>query len=186
MPSRIWTISNILSLSRVLLILPLAYCLLADVQNKRTWAALIIVAAALTDFLDGYVARLRHEVSEVGKIIDPLADKLCIGAVALILLWAGDLSLWYVLVVVLRDLLILFGGVYIRRKKKIIAQSNWPGKFAASSVALVLLLSVAQVPNLESLRQFVIWMSVALMAFSLLSYVRRLSMGVNAGKGSLP
>ncbi len=182
MRDRMWTFSNLLSLSRILLVAPLAYCLLADVPDKRPWVALIIALAVLTDFLDGYFARKRHEVSELGKIIDPVADKIAVGATASLMVWTGDLPFWYLVAVVGRDILILLGGLYIKYKKMIIVQSNWPGKIAVNAIALVLLLSILRVEMLEEFRQVVIWGSVVLMTLSFAWYVQRLFIGHGLGK----
>ncbi len=177
MLQRIWTISTVLSFSRIFLLAPLAYFLFSPVPHNREWAAGVMVLAAITDFLDGYLARLLHQVTDFGKIIDPIADKIAAGGGSIMLVWIGAMPLWFVVVIVVRDLLILFGGIYIKSKKNIITQSNWPGKFAVSSVALVMLLSALAAPSLEELRQVAIWISVFLMAFSFLLYVQRLFVG---------
>ncbi len=174
---RIWTISTVLSFSRIFLLIPLAYVLFSDVPNGRQWAAVVIVLAGITDFLDGYLARLLHQVTDFGKIIDPIADKLAAGGGSIMLVMIGAMPLWFVIVVVVRDLLILFGGMYIKSKKNIITQSNWPGKFAVSSIALVMLLSVFGVPSLDGIRQVAVWSSVFLMTLSFLLYVQRLFVG---------
>ncbi|MBI3587416.1 MAG: CDP-alcohol phosphatidyltransferase family protein [Ignavibacteriales bacterium] len=184
MLNRIWTISTLLSFSRIVLIAPLAYFLFSHLPNGRTWVVAIIVVATITDFLDGYLARKLHQVSDFGKIVDPLADKICVGAVAVLLVVAGDLPLWYVVVVLVRDALILIGGIYIRNRKNIIVQSNWPGKIAVSLIALVLLLSSLKAPQAESFLQITIWLSVVLMVFSFIIYIQRLFIGSNAVKGN--
>ena len=174
---RIWTISTVLSFSRIFLLIPLAYALFSDIPNGRQWAAVVLVLAGLTDFLDGYLARLLHQVTDFGKIIDPIADKLAAGGGSIMLVMIGAMPLWFVVVVVVRDLLILFGGIYIKSKKNIITQSNWPGKFAVTSIALVMLLSDLGIPSLEGFREAAIWASVFLMTLSLLLYVQRLFVG---------
>jgi len=73
MLERIWTVSTLLSLSRIALVVPFAVCLLVDFPNHRLWAAAVIAAGVVTDFLDGYLARRRHEVTDLGKIVDPIA-----------------------------------------------------------------------------------------------------------------
>jgi CDP-diacylglycerol--glycerol-3-phosphate 3-phosphatidyltransferase len=138
----------------------------------------------LTDFLDGYVARKLHQVTELGKILDPLADKLTTGAAAVLLVIVGALPFWYVSVMILRDVLILIGAVYIKAKKNIVTQSNWPGKVAVFLVALVILLSALAIPSLEEFRQFSIWLSVVIMIVSFGIYVRRLFVGSVFGKRS--
>jgi CDP-diacylglycerol--glycerol-3-phosphate 3-phosphatidyltransferase len=179
--ARIWTVSNILSASRILLLLPLAHFLLDDQPERRWWIAAIIVVATATDFLDGYLARRRHEVTELGKVIDPLADKIAVGGAAVLMTWTGDLPLWYVIVVIARDILIVTGGLYIKWKKNIVAQSNWPGKVAVSLIALVLLLSALNIKSLASVREAVLWLSVVAMVVSLVSYLQRLFIGYPGG-----
>jgi cardiolipin synthase (CMP-forming) len=185
MLQRIWTISNLLSLSRVVLLAPLAFVMLSDVSHRQAWMAAIIVLAGLTDFFDGYLARRLHQVTEMGKIIDPLADKVTAGGAAILFVMVGLLPLWYLIVVVTRDLLILFGGIYIKARKNIVTQSNWPGKFAMFFIALVMLLSALESSPLEGLRQFMIWFSVVLMGVSFAIYVQRLFVGRLLGKRSV-
>ncbi len=177
MLQRIWTISNLLSFSRIVLLAPLAYCLLGDASQHRTWAAAVVMAAALTDFFDGYVARRLHQVTELGKVLDPIADKIAAGGSAILLLMIGAIPLWYVVVVIARDLLIFFGSLYIRSKKNIITQSNWPGKIAVTLIAIVVLLSVLANPAMESVREVAIWLSVLMMALSMALYAQRLFVG---------
>lgn len=177
MLERIWTISTILSFSRIFLLAPLAYFLFADVPNNREWAACVLIVAAATDFLDGYLARRLHQVTDFGKIIDPLADKIVVGVGSILLVSVGALPLWYVVLAVVRDLLILLGGWYIKSKKNIISQSNWPGKITVTLIALVMLVSVLAKPSLEGIRQLLIWSSIFMMALSLWLYMQRLFIG---------
>jgi cardiolipin synthase len=184
MLQRIWTISNLLSFSRVLLLAPLAYVLYSDIPNHEAWMAAIIILAGLTDFFDGYLARKLHQVTDMGKIIDPLADKITAAGAAMLFVSAGLLPLWYLIVVVLRDVFILAGGVYIKSRKNIVTQSNWPGKITVFFIAVVLLLSALHPPSLEGLREFMVWLSVFLMAVSFFIYVQRLFVGRLFGKRS--
>jgi cardiolipin synthase (CMP-forming) len=184
MLQRIWTISNLLSVSRIFLLVPLAYVLSSDNPHRQAWMAAIIVVAGLTDFLDGYFARKLHQVTDLGKIVDPLADKITAGGAAVLFVLGGLLPLWYLVVVVFRDILILMGGIYIKAKKNIITQSNWPGKVAVFLIALVMLFSAEHLPELEGLRQVLIWSSVVMMVISLVFYVQRLFLGRMVDKRS--
>ncbi|MEX1138622.1 MAG: CDP-alcohol phosphatidyltransferase family protein [Bacteroidota bacterium] len=174
---RVWTASNIMSCSRILLLGPLAVCLFSEFENNRLWAGIILLIGAFTDFLDGYFARKYHAVSEFGKIMDPLADKIAVGAIAIFLVILGDVPLWYVVLALTRDGLIFAGGLYIRRKKNIIAQSNLPGKLAVSFIALFLLFSIVRWESLEDVRAITQWLSVVLMIVSLIVYGQRLFIG---------
>ena len=177
MLQRVWTLPTVLSISRVVLLAPLAFCLFSEIPNRGLWCTLIIVLAGITDFLDGYLARRLHQVTDFGKIMDPVADKICAGVCSLFLVLVGALSLWYLIVVVARDLLILAGSYYIKSKKNIITQSNWPGKIAVFFIAVVMILSTLGNPSLETLREWMIVISVVLMALSLVLYIQRLFIG---------
>ena len=174
---RVWTASNVISSSRIVLTLPAAYCLVSDFPNHRTWSVFFILIAVLTDFLDGYLARRLKQVSDLGKIIDPLADKVGVGIIAVCLTVTGDIPLWYLAVLLVRDLLIFAGGVYIRYQKKIVPQANMAGKIAVNIIALALLLSIIRVESLETLRTVVVWLSLVSMAVSFVIYARRLFIG---------
>jgi CDP-diacylglycerol--glycerol-3-phosphate 3-phosphatidyltransferase len=182
MDDRIWTISNGISIARVLFLIPLAYCLFGTFDSHRLWAVGVIVVAVLTDFLDGYLARKLHQVSEMGKIVDPIADKIAVGFLGIFLVVLGDIPVWYVVVVLIRDGLILAGGIYIKKKKNIVTQSNWPGKFAVSSIALYLFFSTFGLESLETAKGYALWLSIVLMTFSLVIYAKRLFIGRVAAK----
>ncbi|MBI3004063.1 MAG: CDP-alcohol phosphatidyltransferase family protein [Ignavibacteriales bacterium] len=176
---RIWTLSTVLSFSRIVLIAPVAYCLLNEFPNNRLWAGAFFLAGVATDFLDGYLARRLHQVTDFGKIIDPVADKIAVAGVAIVLFLMESVPLWYLVLMILRDVLIFVGGVYIKRTKNIVAQSNLPGKVAVNLIALFLILSFTNIESLETFRLFVLWSSVAMMLFSLVVYAQRLFIGRN-------
>jgi CDP-diacylglycerol--glycerol-3-phosphate 3-phosphatidyltransferase len=115
---------------------PLCYALF---NSLYLWVLVLALTGALTDFLDGYFARKFNQVTELGKIIDPIADKIMVGSGALALLWAGKLPLWFLLIVVLRDVLILLGGIFAKKRKGVTLMSNNIGKYTVAFVALALL-----------------------------------------------
>ena len=176
---RYFTISNLLSASRIFLVIPMGYCLVLDFPDHRLWTAGIIVIAVATDFLDGFIARKLHQVTDLGKVLDPLADKIGIGIYAVLIAWTGDVPVWFVVFILLRDFLIFSGGLYIQRKKKIVPQSNWPGKIAVTLVALVLFLGTIKVGALSHFFKYSLWASVFMMLWSVLSYAQRLFIGRN-------
>jgi cardiolipin synthase len=176
---RYFTISNFLSASRIFLVIPMGYCLVLDFPHHRLWTAGIIVIAVVTDLLDGFLARKLHQVTDIGQILDPLADKIGIGIYAVLLAWTGDVPVWFVIFVLLRDLLIFSGGVYIQRKKNIVPQSNWPGKIAVSLVGFVFFLATIQVNALGTLFTYTLWASMIMMLLSLVNYAQRLFIGRN-------
>lgn len=175
--ARTWTTANIVSSSRLFLLAPLAYCLFSEFENNRLWAAGIVALGALTDFVDGFLARRMHAVSELGKVIDPLADKVAVGALAIFLVILGDIPIWYAAIVLARDLLIVGGGLLIKARKGIVVQSNWPGKIAVSLTALYLLFALLRIESMAGAQTTVLWISIAFMILSLLMYGQRLFIG---------
>ena len=91
----------------MVLIIPLAYLLLFQFTEQRTLIIIIMIAMYVTDLLDGYLARKLNQVSELGKIIDPLADKAAVIVITVILFINGLIPVWFFTVIVLRDILIL-------------------------------------------------------------------------------
>jgi len=177
MMHRYLTISNVLSASRILIVLPMGFCLVSDFPFHRLWTAGIIIIAVATDFLDGFFARKLHQVTDLGKVLDPLADKIGIGVYAVLVAWTGDVPVWFVVFIIVRDILIFSGGVYIQRAKKIVPQSNWPGKIAVTLVALVLFLGTIQITVLRSFFRYAMWASVVMMVWSVATYAQRLFIG---------
>src|SRR5271169_1900469 len=134
------TVSNLLSIFRALLSIPFALVMLLPDQPLRFWAVGILLVGMATDKLDGDIARSRGEETEWGKILDPLADKVCVAVMALVLLTLGVFPLWFVLLLVARDLLILAGGVYLKTARGLVLPSNAAGKWAATFIALTILI----------------------------------------------
>jgi cardiolipin synthase len=108
--TRIVTIPNILSLFRLLLI-PVFFVLL--LAGHLGWALLLIAVSAITDFVDGYVARHFNQVTRLGQLLDPAADRLFILTTLLGLGLVGVLPWWFIAVIVARDVLLLALGVVL-------------------------------------------------------------------------
>lgn len=108
--TRIVTIPNLLSLFRLLLI-PVFLVLLVNAQYP--WALLVLVASSLTDFVDGYVARHFNQVTRVGQLLDPAADRLFIFSTLIGLAWTGFIPWWLAGVIFGRELLLLIVGVIL-------------------------------------------------------------------------
>lgn len=100
------TISNYLTLSRIVMI-PVLVAVLLDPAygdgTTRLLAVLILLVASLTDALDGYLARIRNEVTRLGKLLDPIADKLLISAAFISLVQLGYAPAWIVVIVIGRE-----------------------------------------------------------------------------------
>jgi len=173
MRKSIWTVSNVLSLARVVLVLPIAKLLAIDDPPSRYAAVGLIVVAVATDFLDGLIARKLHQVTEFGKIIDPVADKIAVAVVAAILTGQGKLPLWFLATVVLRDAAILLGGIYLRRRRRIVLQSNNAGKWAVTVIAALILFSILDLRGAGWICNVLLAGSTGLLVLSFGLYLRR-------------
>jgi len=167
----LWTIPNALSVLRVLLVLVFLVEIFSDRTNARWWGFFWLALAAVTDKLDGDLARWLHAESEWGRILDPLADKIGVALVAVALLVKGWLPLWFVAVLLLRDLLILIGGLLIKRKTGEVVPSNMAGKWAVGVIAVTLLLTLIDdtIPFLP----VCMGLSLVMVAVSTAGYVKR-------------
>ena len=119
-------IPNILSGLRIGMVGVFAYFF----QNGRYIAALsTYVLAVLTDTLDGYLARHNNWITNVGKVLDPLADKLMLITALVCFCTKGWVPVWLVAVVVAKELIMIIGGALLW-KKEIVVYADWFGKFA--------------------------------------------------------
>ncbi len=170
---KIWTLANFMSFSRILLVIPIVAFLLDGSSTSRYWAILFMGLAVLTDFFDGYIARSLHQVTVLGKVIDPLADKIAVGVVVVVLVGLGNLPMWFAAAVVVRDVLIFLGGVYAARRRGMILESNNPGKWAVSVIALAVVFATLNARPFELVLDLLIGLSVVMMVISFGLYLKR-------------
>jgi len=142
----VWTLPNLLSLFRILIIPLLVYLLTYPDRYFSLLAAALFVVAALTDYFDGYLARRTQSVSDVGKILDPLADKLMVAS-ALIMLAALDrpnepsVPAWLVVVILARESAVtLIRGIALTEGIVMHAETLGKYKFILQAFAIVALL----------------------------------------------
>jgi CDP-diacylglycerol--glycerol-3-phosphate 3-phosphatidyltransferase len=95
---------NMLTVTRIMLVPVLVAALLGDTDSGDVLAAVVFALASLTDFVDGYLARARAEITTFGKLMDPLADKLLIVAALLSLVSLNRLDAWVAMVIITREL----------------------------------------------------------------------------------
>lgn len=100
---QIWNLPNSITMGRLLLIPPVMLLLDADAPHRALWAAALFVIAAVLDLVDGWLARRRDEVTFFGKFMDPLADKVMVTALLIMLVAHGRLAPWVAIVLVTRE-----------------------------------------------------------------------------------
>jgi CDP-diacylglycerol--glycerol-3-phosphate 3-phosphatidyltransferase len=121
-------LANALTLSRILVV-PIIALLLMDGGFWPSFiAAVLFIIASITDWLDGYLARAYHMESNLGKLLDPLADKILIVAVLVFLIPLGRAPAWMAAVIIIRELVVT-GVRAIAAERQIIIAANWLGKY---------------------------------------------------------
>jgi len=123
------TIPNILTLIRFLAIPVLAYYILAG-DKYNTVAFILFVSIWFTDLLDGWIARRFNQITEFGKLFDPLVDKIFQFTTALMMFIVGKLPVWVPIFLFVKELLMIVGGMILLRKKEIVVHARWYGKLA--------------------------------------------------------
>lgn len=144
----IFTVPNLISFIR-LCMAPVYLLLLSRGENAA--AAVLFGIAASTDFVDGQIARRTHTVSKLGQLLDPAVDRVLMITAVFGLMLVGRLPVWIVVVVLLRDLLLLIGGVFLLQRYNVRVAVIYPGKFATTFLFVGfagLLLNVPQVAGL--------------------------------------
>ena len=176
---RILTLANAISISRIFLAIPLVL-LFEDISvgetGKYWWAFGLIIIIALTDFLDGYVARKADETTNFGKLIDPVADKVCMMVVMIYLIITYQFPfLVFFVTLVIRDIFLIIIGVYLMFSQEEVFQSNRSGKWFMGITALMMTLFLLQAPL--HIPEYILWIfyliSMLLFTFSTFEYIRR-------------
>lgn len=116
---------NTITLARIALVPVFTYLFLQSPAPPSWSAAIIFLLAALTDGLDGYLARSRQEITRFGQLIDPIADKLLITAALLVLLQSGLTNTWVVLIILAREFSVSALRILAAAEGMVIAASHW-------------------------------------------------------------
>lgn len=137
------TLPNVLTVVRILLVPVLVVALLVETPNGSVIAAVVFAVAALTDGLDGYIARSRGSVTTFGKVMDPVADKLLIAAALISLVSLERLDAWVAMVIIAREFAVSGLRVYAGAQGVVIAASRLGRAKTVVQVAAVLALIAA-------------------------------------------
>ena len=135
MKGPVFNIPNLISLSRI----PLAFiaCVFL-VQREIIPVVIVILIGVFSDVIDGSIARKTNSTSDWGKIFDPLADKIAIGAFIITLAFLGGVPLWFVIVFLARDAIIAAGGIYVAKKLGAPPSANRWGKYTSLAMSVYL------------------------------------------------
>ena len=136
--NQILTIPNLLSLIRLLMI-PVIIWLYCEKEDYLA-AAIMTVLSGLTDIADGIIARKFHLVSDLGKILDPIADKLTQAALIFCLISKFEWMLWLFIFFAVKEITMGISGLIVIKKKDVVNSSQWFGKLATVVLYAVMIL----------------------------------------------
>ena len=162
---------NKLTMFRVILIPFFVVFLLVDITSADKWIALaIFIVASLTDMLDGKIARKYNLVTNFGKFMDPLADKLLVCSALICLVALERIPAWMVIVIIAREFIISGFRLVASDNGVVIAASYW-GKFKTTFQIIMICLMIADLEALQLLTMIVTWVAVILTVVSLVDYL---------------
>ena len=166
---------NKLTVLRVIMVPFFVLFMLTDLGgDANKWIALaIFCVASLTDMLDGKIARARNLVTNFGKFMDPLADKLLVCSAMICLIPAGKLPAWIVIIIIAREFIISGFRLIASDNGLVIAASYW-GKFKTVSQMFMIILLIADFGGVFSvIENVLIWVSLILTVVSLVDYIAK-------------
>lgn len=175
---------NKLTIFRVILILPFVLLLLGG-YHQWGWfnflfggileyvdyiALAIFIIASLTDLIDGKIARKYNLVTNFGKFMDPLADKLLVCAALIALVEMGRIPSWVVIIIISREFIISGFRLVASDNGVVIAASYW-GKFKTTFQMIMVCLMIANIGALSLLTTIIMWIALVLTVVSLMDYL---------------
>lgn len=167
---------NKLTILRVILIIPFVLCmLLPGMGTAGKYAAVVIfIIASLTDMLDGKIARKNNLVTNFGKFMDPLADKLLVCAAMICLTANGKLAAWIVIVIISREFIISGFRLVASDNGVVIAASYW-GKFKTTFQMIMIVMLILDFDNdiYRICTTIITYIAVALTIISLIDYLAK-------------
>ena len=164
---------NKLTLLRVIMIpFFVAFMLMEGMAAARYIALAIFVVASFTDFLDGNIARKHNLVTNFGKFMDPLADKLLVCSALICLIETGQLPAWYVIIIIAREFIISGFRLIASDNGIVIAASYW-GKFKTVSQMIMIILMILNIPALSIVTTLFYWIAMILTVVSLADYIKK-------------
>lgn len=138
--------------------------------NRYISLALFVVAS-VTDWFDGYLARKNNLVTNFGKFMDPLADKLLVCSAMICMIELNRLPAWFVIIIIGREF-IISGFRLIAAENGIVIAANYWGKFKTASQMIMIILLILHFDGIfVTLEQLFIWLSLALTVISLITYI---------------
>ncbi len=165
---------NKLTTFRVVLIPFFVVFVMSDLAGAASkWVALgIFIVASLTDFLDGYIARKQHLVTNFGKFMDPLADKLLVSAAMICFVELHRMPAWIVLIIIAREFFIS-GFRLVAAEQGIVIAAGWWGKFKTAFQMFMVIFMIIDLEKLQIVTDILMYIALALTLISMVDYVAK-------------
>ena len=139
-------------------------------ETMRIVAAVIFIVASLTDLLDGKIARKYNLVTNFGKFMDPLADKLLVCSALICFIELHQIPAWMVIIIISREF-IISGFLLVASDNGVVIAASYWGKFKTTFQMIAIVLMILHIPALELLTQICIWIALILTIVSLVDYL---------------
>jgi CDP-diacylglycerol--glycerol-3-phosphate 3-phosphatidyltransferase len=171
-----YALPNFFTLMRLVFLPFIIYFLYRGTRTGDVAALFFMSLACVTDYLDGHFARKLNKVSNVGRMLDPLIDKISVGAAMIVLAHVKGLPYWYVAAVITRDLFLLVSGIMVISKKRFITESNKIGKWTSTLFAMVIITFTLNVPVVKYVFMY---LTLVLIPITIIGYVKKYKRDVN-------
>lgn len=168
----LFTWSNAISFSRILVALPIIYLHYTNGQQITSLITVLVIYGIISDYLDGYVARKTDQITEWGKVLDPVADKFCAFILFFYTVYIDLIPLWFFILEIARDIFIMIGSLYIKKLRGKVAMAIMSGKINVNVLGLYWL-AVFFYPEATAVHQMLMGAALALMFFSFFDYLHR-------------
>ena len=166
---------NKLTVLRIIMVPFFVFFMLTDVGGSANkWIALVIFCvASLTDMLDGKIARARNLVTNFGKFMDPLADKLLVCSAMICMIPSGKLQAWFVIIIIAREF-IISGFRLVASYNEIVIAASYCGKFKTVSQMFMIIVLIMDLGGVfDVIGTVLIWASLILTIISLVDYIAK-------------
>lgn len=174
-PASLWNIANLITVARILCAPLFVWLVLIDPTGPLRWLALVLfVIATASDGIDGYLARSRNLGTSLGVLLDPIADKVLIGAALVVLSVVGELPWWVTILVLVREIgITVYRMVIVHRE---IHAASWGGKVKTTAQSIAASFALAPFPALlgdwmNIVNGALMWAAVALTVWTGLDYL---------------
>ncbi|MEL7833154.1 CDP-alcohol phosphatidyltransferase family protein [Fodinibius sp. Rm-B-1B1-1] len=171
----LFTWSNLISLSRILVAIPVVYLHYNNGQQITWLITALVLYGIISDYLDGLVARWTNQVSEWGKILDPVADKFCAFFLFLYAVYIDIIPLWFFVIEIARDTIIVLGSAYIQKLRGKVAMAVMSGKISVNVLGLYWIAAFF-FPQAVDVQSMLMGASLTLMFYSFFDYLHRFNL----------